>query len=547
MSKEIKQGTEAQEFVIKGIDKVADIVKTTVGPSGRNVLVRNQISTPIITNDGVTIAKAIELKDNTEDAAARVIIQAANKTNDVAGDGTTTTTILAQQMIHKFYDLKSEYDDVNCVKVQKDMIKTSNEISDYLKSVAQNITSAEDIKRVATISSGDEHTGELIAQAFELAGDFGSVVVEDSKTGLDSIEPIEGMKISNGMINPYLFVDRLNSKSDLIQPYVLVTTEKLDSASDVLPILNDCAKTGKKLVIICEDMGIEVLNAIINNKMRGIPLDISAIRLPGFGELRESLIDDICVATGATLISRDRGLTLKDYGEDKLGTADQITITNDDTVIKFANTKLEQDDLLHNREERVKELRVQLDKAEQNQKTQFTKRIANLTTGITIIKVGGNSEVELNDRKLRIEDAINSVTSAKEEGIVPGGGYSFIQYLIDNVINNDLDIKDISLGRRVVYDSLTAVTKQIADNAGYDGNLVVDKCITDKIGFNALTGNYENLLETGVINSVKVDRYSLLNSTSVAATVITLGGSVVEENEKDQNILQLQGPIPGMM
>ena len=547
MSKEIKQGTEAQEFVIKGIDKVADIVKTTVGPSGRNVLVRNQISTPIITNDGVTIAKAIELKDNTEDAAARVIIQAANKTNDVAGDGTTTTTILAQQMIHKFYDLKPEYDDVNCVKVQKDMIKTSNEISDYLKSVAQNITSAEDIKRVATISSGDEHTGELIAQAFELAGDFGSVVVEDSKTGLDSIEPIEGMKISNGMINPYLFVDRLNSKSDLIQPYVLVTTEKLDSASDVLPILNDCAKTGKKLVIICEDMGIEVLNAIINNKMRGIPLDISAIRLPGFGELRESLIDDICVATGATLISRDRGLTLKDYGEDKLGTADQITITNDDTVIKFANTKLEQDDLLHNREERVKELQVQLDKAEQNQKTQFTKRIANLTTGITIIKVGGNSEVELNDRKLRIEDAINSVTSAKEEGIVPGGGYSFIQYLIDNVINNDLDIKDISLGRRVVYDSLTAVTKQIADNAGYDGNLVVDKCITDKIGFNALTGNYENLLETGVINSVKVDRYSLLNSTSVAATVITLGGSVVEENEKDQNILQLQGPIPGMM
>ena len=547
MSKEIKQGTEAQEFVIKGIDKVADIVKTTVGPSGRNVLVRNQISTPIITNDGVTIAKAIELKDNTEDAAARVIIQAANKTNDVAGDGTTTTTILAQQMIHKFYDLKSEYDDVNCVKVQKDMIKTSNEISDYLKSVAQNITSAEDIKRVATISSGDEHTGELIAQAFELAGDFGSVVVEDSKTGLDSIEPIEGMKISNGMINPYLFVDRLNSKSDLIQPYVLVTTEKLDSASDVLPILNDCAKTGKKLVIICEDVGIEVLNAIINNKMRGIPLDISAIRLPGFGELRESLIDDICVATGATLISRDRGLTLKDYGEDKLGTADQITITNDDTVIKFANTKLEQDDLLHNREERVKELQVQLDKAEQNQKTQFTKRIANLTTGITIIKVGGNSEVELNDRKLRIEDAINSVTSAKEEGIVPGGGYSFIQYLIDNVINNGLDIKDISLGRRVVYDSLTAVTKQIADNAGYDGNLVVDKCITDKIGFNALTGNYENLLETGVINSVKVDRYSLLNSTSVAATVITLGGSVVEENEKDQNILQLQGPIPGMM
>ena len=240
MSKEIKHGSEAQEFVINGIDKVADIVKTTVGPSGRNVLVRNQISQPIITNDGVTIAKSIELKDNTEDAAARVIIQAANKTNDIAGDGTTTTTILAQEMIHKYFELKENSTDfVNVVKVQKDMIKTANEISDYLKTKAVEVKDNEDIKKVATISSGDLQTGELIASAFKQAGDFGSVVVEDSKTGLDSIEPVEGMKISNGMINPYLFVDRPNSISNLKDPQILVTTEKLDSASDVLPILND--------------------------------------------------------------------------------------------------------------------------------------------------------------------------------------------------------------------------------------------------------------------------------------------------------------------
>lgn len=545
MSKEIKHGSEAQEFVINGIDKVANIVKTTVGPSGRNVLVRNQISQPIITNDGVTIAKSIELKDNTEDAAARVIIQAANKTNDIAGDGTTTTTILAQEMIHKYFELKENSTDfVNVVKVQKDMIKTANEISDYLKTKAVEVKDNEDIKKVATISSGDPQTGELIASAFKQAGDFGSVVVEDSKTGLDSIEPVEGMKISNGMINPYLFVDRPNSISNLKDPQILVTTEKLDSASDVLPILNDCAKSGRKLVIICEDMGVEVLNTIINNKIRGVPLNVSAIRLPGFGELRESLIEDICISTGATLLSRERGLTLKDYSENILGIADEITITNDDTVIKFTNTKTESNDLLNKRKERVEELQIKLDKAEENDKEQYTKRIANLTTGITTIKVGGNSEIELNDRKLRIEDAINSVTSAKEEGIVPGGGYSFLDYYA-NVVKNEEE--PISLGRKVVYESIKSVTRQIAENAGYDGKDVVDNCIKQEKGFNALTGEYENLLETGVINSVKVDRYSLLNATSVAATAITLGGSVVEENEKDQNILQLQGPLPAMM
>lgn len=543
MSKEIKQGEEAQKAVVAGIDKIADIVKTTIGPSGRNVLVRNQVSQPIITNDGVTIAKSIELKDNTEDAAARVIIEAANKTNEVAGDGTTTTTILAQRMIHLYYENKDKEKGENVVKVQKDMIKASNEISDYLKTIAVEVKNNEDIEKVATISSGDSETGKLIASAFSTAGDFGSVVVEDSKTGIDSIEPIDGMKISNGMINSYLFVDRQNSTSNLKDPYILVTTEKLDSASDMLPVLDDCAKTGKKLVIICEDMGPEVLNTIINNKIRGIPLNISAIRLPGFGELREGLTEDICIATGATLISRDRGLTLKDYGVDKLGVASEVSINNNDTVIKFVDTKQETDDLSNARTERVKQLKVDLEEASEGDKQQYVKRIANLTTGITTIKVGGNSEIELKDRKLRIEDAINSVQSAKEEGIVPGGGYSFLM-----AESNKLDGEGLNtLGESIVYGALESITSQIAENAGFDGKHVVSRCFEDKKGFNALTGAYEDLIETGVINSVKVDRYSVLNATSVAATTITLGGSIVEENEKDQNVLQLQGPIPTMM
>ena len=539
MSKIIKYGDEAKEAITTGIDTVANIVKTTVGPKGRNVLVRNQVSQPIITNDGVTIAKSIQLKDNVEDAGAQLIISAASKTNDVAGDGTTTTTILAQEMIHKYNELATEFD--NVVQIQKDMVRASNEISDFLKESAVSINDNESIKRVATISSGSETTGELIASAFEQSGEYGSVIVEDSKTGIDNLTSVQGMKLTNGIISQYFLLDRVNQKSTIRDAQVLVTTEKLETTTDVIPLLNDCAKNQRNLFIICEDISPEILNIILMNKAQGAPLNITPIRLPGFGELRENLVNDICIATGAKLVNRDNGLTMKDYTPDVLGIAEEVVVTLDDTVIKFKETDAQGNNLLELRQQRAEELKVAMEKASKDNKEQYKRRISNLISGISVIEVGGNSEVEMKDKKLRIEDAINSVQAAMEEGIVPGGGYSFLSAII-NAPN-----REGTLGERIVYNSLEAVTRQIAENAGFDGPTTVANCYNKQLGFNALTGKYENLVETGVINAAKVDRYALINATSVASTVITMGGLIAEENEKDQNVLQLQGPIPGIM
>lgn len=543
MNKIIKYDNEAKDLVVKGIDTVANIVKTTVGPKGRNVLIREAVSAPIITNDGVTIAKSIQLKDNAEDAGAQLIIQAANKTNLVAGDGTTTTTILAQEMIHKYFDeYKDEQKDVNVVQVQKDMIKASEEISDYLKSIAIPVKDNEAIKRVATISSGSEETGSIIAEAFKNAGEYGSVIVEDSKTGKDHLDNIQGMKLSNGSLSNYLLNDRINLKSEVVDAKLLITKDKIDSVTDILPVLDEVVKQGLKLLIICNDIDFEPLNMILVNKAKGAPLNVSIIGLPGFGELRENLIEDICIATGATLMGRDLGRTFRDFTVEMLGEVEEAIITPDDTILKFKDISDNGVNLKDDREARVEEITAIMDKiSDESDREQYKRRISNLISGISVIQVGGNSEVEIKDKKLRIEDAINSVKAAMEEGIVPGGGYSFLSAII-NAPN-----REGTLGERIVYNSLEAVTRQIAENAGFDGPMTVANCYNKQLGFNALTGEYENLVETGVINAAKVDRYGIINATSIASTVITMGGMIVQENEKDQNVLQLTGPIPGMM
>lgn len=541
MSKDIRVGSESRELVIKGIDKVADIVKTTLGPKGRNVLVRNQVTAPIITNDGVTIAKAIQLKDNNEDAGAQLIISSANKTNEVAGDGTTTTTVLAQEMIHRFFETATN--DINVVQTQKEMLKASAEISEYLKSIAIPVESAESLQRVATISSGNEETGKMIADAFEQAGEYGSVIVEDSKTGVDNLVSIQGMKLTNGSVTPYLLNDRINAKSDIMDMSILITKDKIDSVTDLFAVLDKCVPVGKKLLIICDDIEYEPLNMILGNKARGVLSNIGVITLPGFGELRENLVEDICIATGATLMGRDIGRTLKDFELDFLGEVEQAIITMDDTILKFKNTSTSGVDLQKARQERVEELQEQLTRANDTQAEQLSRRISNLISGVSVIEVGGNSEVEIKDKKLRIEDAINSVKSAKEEGIIAGGGFSFLQAFI----NAEEEHRTLTFGEGIVYNSLTAVTAQIAENCGLSGDEVVTNCVNKKLGYNALTDKYADLVESGVINAVKVDRYSLINATSVASTVITMGGSIVEENEPERNVLQLQAPLPNMM
>lgn len=538
MNRIIKYGEDARSSVLKGVDSVANIVKTTLGPKGRNVLIRNNLDAPIITNDGVTIAKAIQLKDNAEDAGAQLIIQAANKTNKVAGDGTTTTTVLAQNMIHEYLNYVNINSDVkeNVVQVQKEMINTSNQISDYLREIATPISSKEDITRIASISSGSDQIGNLIADAFEQAGEYGSVVVEDSKTGEDGFESIQGMKIPNGSVSSFLLNDRVSMKTDFYDVNVLITADKIDDASELLPILDFIVKSGKKLLILCDDIENEPLNMIIANKLKGLPLNVSVIRLPGFGQLREDLIEDLCVATNSTLISRDKGTTLKDFNPNFLGEVEQIVITMTDSIIKFKDISSTGIDLKTNRQDRVDTISNQMNQANEDESKQYERRIANLLSGISVISVGGNSEVEIQDKKLRIEDAINSVQSAKEEGIIPGGGYGFLLAYM-NLVDES---QGYTLGQSIIYNSLKSVTEQIAENAGYDKEEVLADCFEKKLGFNALTGEYQDLLSSGVVNSVKVDRYSLINAASVASTLITMGGLIVDENEKDQNILQLQ-------
>ena len=543
MSKVIKTGEIARDAIIKGVDTVADLVKMTVGPKGRNVIIRELMNPPIITNDGVTIAKSIELKDKVEDTGAQLMIQVANKTNEVAGDGTTTTTILAQEMIHKYFENYENNKQFNVVQVQKDMINTANEISDYLLSQSVKVTDTNSIEKVATISSGNKDIAHIIAQAFEKAGEYGSVIVEDSKTGIDNFKSIDGMRLTNGSVSQFLFNDKVNQKTDMVDVNVLVTTDKLDSVTDLIKIYDYIIKNGKKLLIICDDIETEPLNMTIMNKARGALSNIAIIGLPGFGELRENLLNDICLATGATLIGRDQGSTIKDFDPKYLGELEQVTVTVDDTVLKFVDTSSYGEDLLKVRQDRVTELEKTMENIQKEEdKEQYKRRVANLLGGIVTIEIGGNTEVEVKDKKLRVEDALNSVQSAIEEGIVPGGGYSFLMACMEATKESKVQ----TLGQQIVYESLFAVTRQIAENAGYNGDDVVAQCIEKQQGFNALTGEYENLLDTGVINSVKVDRFSLINATSVASTVITMGGVVTDENEKDQNVLQLQTALPVM-
>lgn len=540
MSKEIKYGSDAQSLIESGINQVADIVKTTVGPKGRNVLIREQLNVPIITNDGVTIAKNIKLKDNIEDAGAALVISAANKTNEVAGDGTTTTTILTQALIRNYHDEVEDRNtsEVNPVQIQKEMIEAGNKINDYLLSSAIPTDNEDSMKRVATISSGDEKIGNLIGDAFQQAGEFGTVIVEDNMTNSkDYVDSVQGMKFSNGMITPYLLNDRSTMKTTYKDCKIVVTTEQLDNIIALMPIIDMSIKNNMRVLLLCQDMSTECLNSIIMNKAQGIPLNIAVVRLPGYGQLREELVDDICLATGATLITRDQGKTINEVTIEDLGELKEVTVTQDDTILKFNDTIIknnEEIDLLKLRQDRAELLKQRLEECKDNEATSIKRRISNLISGISAIRVSGNSEVELKDKKLRIEDAINSVESAREEGIVAGGGYSFISAYMK--LGDELEK---TIGGKIVKNSLIEPTRQIAENAGKYGIDIVNECIEKQLGYNANTDEFEELIDSGVINSVKTDRYSLINAISVASTIITMGGLVIEENQKDPNTLVL--------
>jgi chaperonin GroEL len=539
LSKNIKYGEEAQSSVVDGINAVADIVKTTIGPKGRNVLIREKGTTPVITNDGVTIAKSIQLKDNTEDAGASLIISAAQKTNDIAGDGTTTTTLLSSEIINRGFEAIDKYN-LNPVQLQKGLISLSNKISDMLLDNAIEVKDDDSIKRVASISSGSDVTGELIANAFKDAGTYGTVIVEDSKTGVTGLSTVMGMKLPNGSVSPYL-LERSTLSSEIDDVSVLVMKDKIDNVPDLIPVLDSCNREGRRLLIICDDIEFEPLNFVVMNKARGA-INVNIIRLPGLNnDLRNAVTDDICIATGATLVSRESGRPLKAFTSEWFGELESAKIELEETVLKFKDISSTGENLLADRENRVAELETQKETLGVGKDTtHYDKRIANLVGGISVIEVGGNSEIEIKDTKLRIEDALNSVKAAIEEGIVAGGGYSFLE-IVKQLGNTNMTADD-AIVADILTESLKSVTRQIAENAGMNGDEVVKTCIEKGKGLNAMTGEYTNLIESGVINAVKVDRYCVLNAVSVAGTVLTMGGAIIEENEKDQNLLQLINP-----
>lgn len=528
MNKQIYNKKESIDGILKGVNKVVDLVSQTMGPKGKNVVIRNQYSEPIITNDGITIAQNIKLSDPLQDTGAALVISAANKTNTVAGDGTTTTTVLTRQLLNEYFSIKSN-EPVNVVNLQKEMLDAGEVVSNYLLSIAKPVKTIEDIEKVATISSNSKEIGKLIADAYENAGEYGTVIVEEDKLGKDSLETIHGMKIESGIVTPYLFTDIPNMKTNWQDVKVLVTTEEINGASDIINLLDMIIKINTKLLLICKDMPIEVITMIISNKQKGIPIDICPIRLPGTGLLGEQLLDDICLATNATLISRERGKTLKDVTLDDLGELNEILVTHNNSILKFKDESSNGINLLEKREKRATELKTQVDKVPENIKQSYTRRAANLVNGLSVIKVSGNSDIEITDKKLRIEDALNSVKSAKQEGVVAGGGYSFIQakealgtQLLDN------------LGGTIVLRALEAPTKQILSNADLNTVKIIEHMHEANMGYNALTNTYEDLFTNGVINSVKVDRYSLINAISVASTVITMCGAIIE-NTTDEN------------
>lgn len=538
MNKQIYNEKESIDGILKGVNQVADLVAQTMGPKGKNVVIRNQYNEPIITNDGITIAQNIKLSDPLQDTGAALVIAAANKTNTIAGDGTTTTTVLTRQLLEIYFNMKLK-ETINVVNLQKEMIAAGEEVSNYLLSIAKPVKTIEEIEKVATVSSNSKEIGKLISDAYKNAGEYGTVIVEEDKLGKDSLETIQGMKLEAGIITPYLFTDIPNMKTNWQDVKVLVTTEEINSASDIINLLDMIIKTNTKLLLICKDMPVEVITMIISNKQKGIPIDICPIRLPGVGLLGEQLIDDICLATNATLISRERGRTLKDIKPEDLGELNEILVTHDTSILKFKDESITGINLLELREKRAHELRAQLDKVPENIKQSYIRRAANLVDGLSVIKVSGNSDVEITDKKLRIEDALNSVKSAKEEGVVVGGGYSFIQAkdalkmkLSDRIetLSNTMD----TIGAKLVLTALDAPARQILKNAGMDATKILNNMSPITMGYNVLTNRYEDLSNTGVINSVKVDRYSLINAISVASTVITMCGAIIE-NTTDEN------------
>nr|ANA75368.1 molecular chaperone [Bacillus subtilis] len=525
MAKEIKFSEEARRAMLRGVDALADAVKVTLGPKGRNVVLEKKFGSPLITNDGVTIAKEIELEDAFENMGAKLVAEVASKTNDVAGDGTTTATVLAQAMIRE--GLKNVTAGANPVGVRKGMEQAVNVAIENLKEISKPIEGKESIAQVAAISAADEEVGSLIAEAMERVGNDGVITIEESKGFTTELEVVEGMQFDRGYASPYMVTDSDKMEAVLDNPYILITDKKITNIQEILPVLEQVVQQGKPLLLIAEDVEGEALATLVVNKLRGT-FNAMAVKAPGFGDRRKAMLEDIAVLTGGKVITEDLGLDLKSTEIGQLGRASKVVVTKETTPIVEGAGETDKISA------RVTQIRAQVEETTSEfDREKLQERLAKLAGGVAVIKVGAATETELKERKLRIEDALNSTRAAVEEGIVSGGGTALV-----NVYNKVAAVEaegDAQTGINIVLRALEEPIRQIAHNAGLEGSVIVERLKNEEIGvgFNAATGEWVNMIEKGIVDPTKVTRSALQNAASVAAMLLTTEAVVADKPEEN--------------
>ena len=523
MSKEIKFSSDARSAMVRGVDILADTVKVTLGPKGRNVVLEKSFGSPLITNDGVTIAKEIELEDHFENMGAKLVSEVASKTNDIAGDGTTTATVLTQAIVRE--GIKNVTAGANPIGIRRGIEAAVTAAVEALKNNAIPVANKEAIAQVAAVSSRSEKVGEYISEAMEKVGKDGVITIEESRGMETELEVVEGMQFDRGYLSQYMVTDSEKMVADLENPYILITDKKISNIQEILPLLESILQSNRPLLIIADDVDGEALPTLVLNKIRGT-FNVVAVKAPGFGDRRKAMLEDIAILTGGTVITEDLGLELKDATIEALGQAARVTVDKDSTVIVEGAGNPEA--ISH----RVAVIKSQIETTTSEfDREKLQERLAKLSGGVAVIKVGAATETELKEMKLRIEDALNATRAAVEEGIVAGGGTALV-----NVIPAVADLEltgDEATGRNIVLRALEEPVRQIAHNAGFEGSIVIDRLKNAEVGtgFNAATGEWVNMIEQGIIDPVKVSRSALQNAASVASLILTTEAVVANKPE----------------
>ncbi|OPF52083.1 chaperonin GroL [Clostridium baratii] len=529
MAKMIKFGEESRRAMQIGVDKLADTVKVTLGPKGRNVVLDKKFGSPLITNDGVSIAREIELEDPYENMGAQLVKEVATRTNDVAGDGTTTATLLAQAIIRE--GLKNVTAGANPMLIRNGINMAVEKAVKEIKDISRPVNGKEDIARVAAISAADETIGSLIADAMEKVGNEGVIAVEESKSMGTELDVVEGMEFDRGYVSAYMVTDTEKMEAVLDNPYILITDKKISNIQEILPILEQIVQAGKKLLIIAEDVEAEAMATLVVNKLRGT-FTCVAVKAPGFGDRRKEMLQDIATLTGGEVISEELGKDLKEVSLESLGQAESVKVNKDSTTIVNGKGSTEQI------KARINQIKSQLEETTSEfDKEKLQERLAKLSGGVAVIKVGAATETELKERKLRIEDALAATKAAVEEGIVPGGGTAYVNVL-NKVAELTSDVYDTKVGIDIIVRALEEPMRQIATNAGVEGSVIIEKVRNSEvgIGYDALNGDYKNMIKAGIVDPTKVTRSALQNAASVASTFLTTEAAVVDIPKKEDPI-----------